>query len=68
MKGNIPEWTDEATKNTQLPSLVSAAHKSNAKALISLGGWSGSITFSSMASSASSRKEFIDWNIDTIKK
>lgn len=44
-EGNTPSWTDEASTSTQLTSLVSAVHTSNAKVLISVGGWSGSITF-----------------------
>lgn len=67
-KGDVPEWTDDNAVDSQLPALVSAAHKSNAKVLISVGGWTGSISFSSMAKDSSSRKSFIDWNIDQIKK
>ncbi|GAA5795157.1 hypothetical protein HPULCUR_000511 [Helicostylum pulchrum] len=67
-KGNTPEWTDQSSTDSQLAELVSAAHKSSAKVLISVGGWSGSISFSTMASDASSRKEFIKWNIDQIKQ
>ncbi|GAA5811546.1 hypothetical protein MFLAVUS_004984 [Mucor flavus] len=67
-EGNTPQWTDQSNTDSQLAELVSAAHKLSAKVLISVGGWSGSITFSTMASSASSRKEFIQWNIDQIKQ
>jgi chitinase len=66
--GTTPQWTDPSNTDSQLPALVSAAHKSNAKVLVSVGGWSGSISFSSMASDASSRKEFIQWNINQIKQ
>lgn len=44
-EGNTPKWTDDANTETQLTDLVSNAHKSNTKVLISVGGWSGSITF-----------------------
>ncbi|KAI9252693.1 glycoside hydrolase superfamily [Helicostylum pulchrum] len=44
-KGNTPEWTDQSSTDSQLAELVSAAHKSSAKVLISVGGWSGSISF-----------------------
>ncbi|KAI8050146.1 glycoside hydrolase superfamily [Gilbertella persicaria] len=68
VKSATPEWTDPENTNTQLPQLVAAAHKSNAKVLISIGGWSGSISFSDMAASSDSRKEFIDWCVDQIKQ
>lgn len=67
VKGATPEWTDPQFVQTQLPQVVSAAHKANSKVLISVGGWSGSISFSTMAKSASSRKTFIDWNIKQIQ-
>lgn len=41
----VPQWVDPANTDTQLPALVSAAHKAGCKVLISVGGWSGSITF-----------------------
>lgn len=44
-EGNTPQWTDQSNTDSQLAELVSAAHKSSAKVLISVGGWSGSITF-----------------------
>jgi chitinase len=44
-KGNTPEWTDDQNTVTQLPELVSAAHQKKAKVLISVGGWTGSISF-----------------------
>lgn len=43
--GNVPQWTDPDSIDTQLTQLVDAAHASNSKVLISVGGWSGSITF-----------------------
>lgn len=67
VNGSTPEWTDPQFVKTQLPEVVTSAHKANSKVLISVGGWSGSISFSSMAKSASSRKTFIDWNIKQIK-
>ncbi|KAI9256730.1 glycoside hydrolase superfamily [Sporodiniella umbellata] len=44
-KGNTPVWTDPDNVNMELPKLVSAAHKSGAKVLTSIGGWTGSQTF-----------------------
>ncbi|KAI8146556.1 glycoside hydrolase superfamily [Fennellomyces sp. T-0311] len=68
IKGDTPEWTDPSQVDSQLPGLVKAAHASNAKVLISVGGWSGCITFSTMAADANQRKNFIQWNIDQINK
>ncbi|KAI9494952.1 glycoside hydrolase superfamily [Zychaea mexicana] len=68
IKGDTPEWTDPSQVDTQLPALVKAAHASNAKVLISVGGWSGCLTFSTMAADPGQRKNFIQWNIDQIKK
>lgn len=45
IKGATPEWTDDQQVSVQLPELVKAAHAKGAKVLISIGGWSGSITF-----------------------
>ena len=45
VKGNTPEWSDPQQVETQLPQLVKAAHAKKAKVLISIGGWSGCLTF-----------------------
>lgn len=45
IKGSTPEWTDPQQVETQLPELVKAAHAKDAKVLISVGGWSGCLTF-----------------------
>lgn len=44
-EGNTPVWTDPESIETELPKLVSAAHKAGAKVLTSIGGWTGSQTF-----------------------
>lgn len=67
-EGNTPVWTDPESIETELPKLVSAAHKAGAKVLTSIGGWTGSQTFSTMAKSSSSRKEFIQWCIKHMKE
>jgi chitinase len=38
------------------------------KVTVSAGGWSGGVSFSTMASSASSRANFIQWNVNFITK
>jgi chitinase len=68
IKGATPEYTDPQQVEVQLPQLVAAAHAKNAKVLVSVGGWSGCLTFSTMSADASQRKTFIDWNIAEIKK
>ncbi|CEP10788.1 hypothetical protein [Parasitella parasitica] len=65
--GLVPTWTDTNAPPIQLPKLVKAAHAANTKVLISVGGWTGSQTFSNMAKTAARRKAFIDWNIEQIK-
>lgn len=50
------------------PKLVSLAHAAGTKVIVSVGGWSGSTQYSTMASSASNRETWIQWNIDLIKK
>ncbi|ORZ03948.1 glycoside hydrolase [Syncephalastrum racemosum] len=66
--GDVPQWTDSYQVQSQLPTLVQAAHAKNAKVLISVGGWSGCVTFGTMAASATSRANFIKWNVDQIKQ
>ncbi|CDH54683.1 glycoside hydrolase family 18 protein [Lichtheimia corymbifera JMRC:FSU:9682] len=68
IKGSTPEWTDPQQVETQLPELVKAAHAKDAKVLISVGGWSGCLTFSSMVGDSSKRSEFIKWSTDQIDK
>ncbi|CAO3664256.1 unnamed protein product [Rhizopus stolonifer] len=68
VEGHIPTWEKGSSVKKELPKLVSAAHKQGTKMLTSIGGWIGSITFSSMAGNTTSRKEFIDWCVDHMKK
>jgi GH18 family chitinase len=36
--------------------------------MVSVGGWSGSVAYSGMASSSANRAEFIQWNVDFIQQ
>ncbi|KAG0917164.1 hypothetical protein G6F33_001745 [Rhizopus arrhizus] len=66
--GHLPTWENASHVEKELPQLVSAAHKGGAKVLTSLGGWSGSITFSKMANNTKTRKDFVNWCINHMKK
>lgn len=44
----------------QLVKLVGVAHQNNVKALLSIGGWTGSKSMSKVASTEENRKKFID--------
>ncbi|KAI8337310.1 glycoside hydrolase superfamily, partial [Blakeslea trispora] len=70
--GGTPIWQDSGVFDDYVqygfPKLMSLAHQAGTKVLISVGGWSGSTGFSTMAASADSRSKFINWNVDFIKK
>ncbi|RCH91400.1 hypothetical protein CU097_002209 [Rhizopus azygosporus] len=68
VNGSVPVWENPQKANAQLTKLVTMAHKHKVKVLLSTGGWTGSITFSSMVRSQRARKEFIDWNISAMKR
>ncbi|KAG1173719.1 hypothetical protein G6F70_005635 [Rhizopus microsporus] len=55
---SVPAWEDPQKANAQLTKLVTMAHKHKVKVLPSIGGWTGSITFSYMAKSQKSRKNW----------
>lgn len=65
---NLPSFPDDWTVESSLPKVVEQAHANKTKVLLSVGGWTGSKRFSPMVASASSRKKFIDWNLDFIEK
>lgn len=48
--------------------MIKLAHAAGTKVLVSVGGWSGSVAFSGMASSSSNRAQFIQWNVNFIKQ
>ncbi|CAO3665018.1 unnamed protein product [Rhizopus stolonifer] len=50
------------------PKLLSLAHAAGTKVVVSVGGWSGSIQFSTMAASSSNRQAWIQWNVDFINQ
>ncbi|ORX56719.1 glycoside hydrolase [Hesseltinella vesiculosa] len=67
ISGATPTYSDPQEVQTQLPQLVSLAHAKNSKVLLSIGGWSGCLTFSTMVADASQRQTFISWVQNEIK-
>ncbi|ORE03545.1 glycoside hydrolase [Rhizopus microsporus var. microsporus] len=67
-----PTWADPGVFDTYVaygfPKLLSLAHAAGTKVMVSVGGWSGSTQFSTMAASQSNRKAWIDWNVNFIKQ
>jgi GH18 family chitinase len=64
----VPAFTDDWAVESGLPKLVNRTHAAGNKVMLSVGGWTGSIKFSSMVAKQESRKKFIDWNLDFISK
>ncbi|KAG2174288.1 hypothetical protein INT43_004311 [Umbelopsis isabellina] len=71
-QGNTPQWADSGVLDPSvqygLPNLIKLAHAAGTKVLVSVGGWSGSVAFSGMASNAANRAQFIQWNINFIQQ
>ncbi|KAF7728584.1 hypothetical protein EC973_005810 [Apophysomyces ossiformis] len=65
---STPFWPDDWAAGNYLPILVKQAHANNVKVLISVGGWSGCVTYSTTAADPAQRAAFIQWNIDQIDK
>ncbi|KAI9487823.1 MAG: glycoside hydrolase [Benjaminiella poitrasii] len=65
---NLPSFPDELVVESSLPRLVSLAHANNTKVSLSIGGWTGSKRFSPMVASATSRRNFIHWNLNFMEK
>ncbi|KAI8881554.1 glycoside hydrolase family 18 protein, partial [Backusella circina FSU 941] len=59
-----PKIEDEA----QLAKFVGVAHQHKVKALLSIGGWLGSISMSKMASTPGNRTEFVKKAVDIVLK
>ncbi|KAG1084942.1 hypothetical protein G6F42_021587 [Rhizopus arrhizus] len=57
-----------ASVDYSFQNLVKLAHEAGTKVMISCGGWTGRLNYSSMVASPTSRQEFIQWNIDYISK
>ncbi|RUP41397.1 glycosyl hydrolases family 18-domain-containing protein [Jimgerdemannia flammicorona] len=51
-----------------LGTIVTDAHRTNTKVILSIGGSVGSVYFSTMVASNTSRKNFVDWNVEFIKQ
>ncbi|KAI8068310.1 glycoside hydrolase [Gongronella butleri] len=64
----IPHFEDDWAVEHYLPQLVMSAHDAGTKVLLSIGGWTGSKRFSSMAASKAKRQQFIDWNLDFMEE
>ncbi|KAM3589400.1 hypothetical protein VKS41_000266 [Umbelopsis sp. WA50703] len=71
-QGNTPQWADSGVLDPSvqygLPNLIKLAHAAGTKVLVSVGGWSGSVAFSGMASSSANRAQFIQWNVNFIQQ
>ncbi|TDL24245.1 chitinase [Rickenella mellea] len=62
------QLSTDLSNGTVLPEFVSLAHKHGVKAGISIGGWTGSIWFSSFMGSAANRTRFVTSVTDFVKK
>lgn len=61
-------FTLQPSDEALLPQFVTAAHAKNVKALLSIGGWTGSLYFSPLVATDSSRKGFIKAISAVVKK
>ncbi|KAF7981909.1 hypothetical protein HWV62_31509 [Athelia sp. TMB] len=57
-----------SSDETNLKTFVAAAHQNNVKALLSIGGWTGSIYFSNNVGSAANRTAFVKTSTDLVTK
>ncbi|KAI8974339.1 glycoside hydrolase, partial [Pilobolus umbonatus] len=55
----LPSFTDDWAVETYLPKMIELAHKNKTKVLLSIGGWTGSKTFSTMAANEEARKNVL---------
>ncbi|KAJ3835185.1 chitinase [Lentinula raphanica] len=56
---NVSQLSLDGSDGEKLPQFVQTAHQNNVKALIAIGGWAGSIYFSSAVGSAENRTAFV---------
>ncbi|KAI8882701.1 glycoside hydrolase family 18 protein, partial [Backusella circina FSU 941] len=72
VSGDTPIWSDnsvlDAAQSNGFPQLVKLATAAGTKVAVSIGGWSGGKTFSTMASSSSGRAAFIQWCVNFVTK
>ncbi|KAL1916887.1 uncharacterized protein VTP21DRAFT_5084 [Calcarisporiella thermophila] len=61
---NLPHFESDAL----LQRVVKLAHEKNAKVLMSIGGWTGSAHFSTLAANANTRATFINAALELVKK
>jgi len=61
-------FTLQASDETLLPQFVSAAHAKNVKALLSIGGWTGSMHYSTNVATDASRQGFVKAIVALVKK
>ncbi|KAH9943558.1 glycoside hydrolase superfamily [Amylocystis lapponica] len=58
----------DASDESLLPTFVQLAHQKNVKAILTIGGWSGSMYFSSAVGSASNRTAFVQTVMNLVSK
>ncbi|KAJ3998026.1 chitinase [Lentinula boryana] len=56
---DVSQLSLDGSEGEKLPQFVQVAHQNNVKALIAMGGWAGSVYFSSAVGSAENRTTFV---------
>ncbi|KAF7290920.1 Chitinase [Mycena chlorophos] len=65
---NVKKITLKGSEPSILPKFVKAAHKNNVKAMIAVGGWTGSRFFSTDVATAENRTHFVKTVVDFVNK